>query len=101
VGAAPGVGEPAVPGLLRVDVEALRRGGLASDELCKITGVGPVPVRSSSSPWPVAAGVLALGEMPTRDYLDEELERLRSELNKLWARVEESSPASRPSPVEY
>jgi uncharacterized membrane protein len=47
----------------------------------------------------LAAIRLALGEMPTRDYLDEELERLRSELNKLWLRVEESSPAPGPSPV--
>ncbi len=32
-------------GLLRVDVEALRRGQVAGEELCEITGVGPVPVR--------------------------------------------------------
>ena len=32
-------------GLLRVDVEALRRGQAAGEELCEITGVGPVPVR--------------------------------------------------------
>ncbi|HET6729590.1 MAG TPA: DUF222 domain-containing protein, partial [Jiangellaceae bacterium] len=30
--------------LLRVDVEALRRGAVAGGELCEITGVGPVPV---------------------------------------------------------
>ena len=30
--------------LLRVDVQALRRGRVASDELCEIAGVGPVPV---------------------------------------------------------
>ena len=30
--------------LLRVDVEALRRGQVAGEELCEITGVGPVPV---------------------------------------------------------
>jgi hypothetical protein len=30
--------------LLRVDVEALCRGGVAGDELCEIGGVGPVPV---------------------------------------------------------
>jgi uncharacterized membrane protein len=35
----------------------------------------------------LAAIRLALGEMPTRDYLDEELERLRQELAKLRARV--------------
>ncbi|MGQ0431744.1 MAG: DUF222 domain-containing protein [Microthrixaceae bacterium] len=32
-------------GLLRVDVEALRRGQVEGDELCEITGVGPIPVR--------------------------------------------------------
>ena len=37
--------------LLRVDVETLRRGRVAGDELCEIKGVGPVPV-------PVAAGLL-------------------------------------------
>jgi uncharacterized membrane protein len=36
----------------------------------------------------LAAIRLALGEMPTRDYLDEELERLREELERLRARVE-------------
>ena len=30
--------------LLRVDAEALRRGRVAGEELCEITGVGPVPV---------------------------------------------------------
>jgi hypothetical protein len=30
--------------LLRVDVEALRRGGVTGDQLCEISGVGPVPV---------------------------------------------------------
>lgn len=30
--------------LLRIDVEALRRGGVAGGELCEIAGVGPVPV---------------------------------------------------------
>ncbi len=30
--------------LLRVDVQALRRGRVAGDELCEIGGVGPVPV---------------------------------------------------------
>jgi hypothetical protein len=37
--------------LLRVDVETLRRGRVAGDQLCEIKGVGPVPV-------PVAAGLL-------------------------------------------
>ena len=41
----------------------------------------------------LAAIRLALGEMPTRDYLDEELERLREELERLRERVGES-PAS-------
>ena len=30
--------------LLRVDAEALRRGRVQGEELCEITGVGPVPV---------------------------------------------------------
>jgi len=39
------------------------------------------------------AGIrLALGEMPTRDYLDEEIERLHTELERLRAQVVESSP---------
>jgi uncharacterized membrane protein len=36
----------------------------------------------------LAAIRLALGEMPTRDYLDEELEQLRSELERLPAWLE-------------
>jgi len=36
----------------------------------------------------LAAIRLALGEMPTRDYLDEELEGLRAELERLRRRVE-------------
>jgi uncharacterized membrane protein len=35
----------------------------------------------------LAAIRLALGEMPTRDYLDEELEGLRAELERLRARL--------------
>jgi Domain of unknown function (DUF222) len=31
--------------LLRVDVEALRRGAVEADEYCELTGIGPVPVR--------------------------------------------------------
>ena len=42
----------------------------------------------------LAAIRLALGEMPTRDYLDDELERLQSELERLRARIEESSKTS-------
>jgi uncharacterized membrane protein len=36
----------------------------------------------------LAAIRLAVGEMPTRDWMDEELEQLRGELNRLRARVE-------------
>jgi hypothetical protein len=38
-------GNPRSVGLLRVDVEALRRGQVSGEELCEISGVGPVPVR--------------------------------------------------------
>jgi Domain of unknown function (DUF222) len=31
--------------LLRIDVEALRRGTVQDEELCEITGVGPIPVQ--------------------------------------------------------
>ncbi len=31
--------------LLRLDVEALRRGAVDGDERCEITGIGPIPVR--------------------------------------------------------
>lgn len=45
-GAGPGSARnPRHLGLLRVDVEALRRGRVQGDELCEISGVGPVPVR--------------------------------------------------------
>ena len=37
--------------LIRVDLEALTRGGVAGDEVCEVTGVGPIPV-------PVARHVL-------------------------------------------
>ena len=40
----PGRLNPRYLALLRVDVEALHRGRVASDELCEIRGVGPVPV---------------------------------------------------------
>jgi hypothetical protein len=33
--------------LLRVDVEALRRGGVEGQKLCEIAGVGPVPVSAA------------------------------------------------------
>lgn len=36
--------EQAYLGLLRIDVEALQRGRVEGDELCEITGIGPVPV---------------------------------------------------------
>jgi uncharacterized membrane protein len=48
----------------------------------------------------LAAIRLALGEMPTRDYLDEELERLRAELERLRERVEESSPTPGAAPTQ-
>ncbi len=35
--------------LLRVDVEALRRGRVQGEELCEIAGVGPVPVSTARS----------------------------------------------------
>jgi uncharacterized membrane protein len=41
----------------------------------------------------LAAIRLAVGEMPTRDYLDEELEKLQSQLDRLRARIEASSKA--------
>jgi uncharacterized membrane protein len=41
----------------------------------------------------LAAIRLALGEMPTRDYLDEELERLREELERLRERVDPGAAA--------
>jgi hypothetical protein len=40
----PGRLNPRYLALLRVDVQALHRGRVASDELCEIRGVGPVPV---------------------------------------------------------
>ena len=45
----------------------------------------------------LAAIRLALGEMPTRDYLDEELEGVREELERLRGRVE---PVSNPDPSQ-
>jgi hypothetical protein len=38
-------GNPRYLGLLRIDVEALVRGRVEGNELCEITGVGPIPVR--------------------------------------------------------
>jgi uncharacterized membrane protein len=43
----------------------------------------------------LAAIRLALGEMPTRDYLDDELERLQSEVERLRERVESDEQADR------
>jgi hypothetical protein len=40
----PGRSNPRFLALLRVDLEALRRGTVAGNELCEISGVGPVPV---------------------------------------------------------
>jgi len=48
----------------------------------------------------LAAIRLALGEMPTRDYLDDELERLEAELKQLRARLEESSRAAGSAPAD-
>jgi uncharacterized membrane protein len=45
----------------------------------------------------LAAIRLALGEMPTRDYLDEELEGLRAELERLRKRVEAERPRKSPA----
>ena len=44
----------------------------------------------------LAAIRLALGEMPTRDYLDEELEELRAELERLRAQIQPGSAADIP-----
>jgi uncharacterized membrane protein len=44
----------------------------------------------------LAAIRLALGEMPTRDYLDEEVERLREEVERLRAQVQQRSAADVP-----
>jgi uncharacterized membrane protein len=44
----------------------------------------------------LAAIRLALGEMPTRDYLDDELARLRSELERLRAQIQPRSAADAP-----
>ena len=44
-GAKPGKNpNPRFLGLIRADIEALRRGQVEGDELCEITGVGPIPV---------------------------------------------------------
>ena len=45
----------------------------------------------------LAAIRLALGEMPTRDYLSEELERLEREMGELRARLEDRYEAGRPA----
>jgi len=33
--------------LIRVDLEALLRGGVVGDELCEITGIGPIPISTA------------------------------------------------------
>jgi uncharacterized membrane protein len=43
----------------------------------------------------LAAIRLALGEMPTRDYLDEEIARLQLELEQLRARIDKAPPPDR------
>jgi hypothetical protein len=40
---------PRYLGLIRVDLEALHRGRVEGDELCEITGVGPVPVERAKA----------------------------------------------------
>ena len=38
--------------IVRVDLEALRRGEVEGDELCEITGLGPIPIRTArETPW--------------------------------------------------
>jgi hypothetical protein len=44
-GTATGSSNPHYLALLRADVEALRRGRVEGEELCELTGVGPIPVR--------------------------------------------------------
>jgi hypothetical protein len=44
-GAAKKKPKPRYYGLLRVDVEALRRGAIEGEEVCEIAGVGSIPVR--------------------------------------------------------
>ncbi len=39
--------KPAYLGLIRIDHGALQRGRVEGDELCEITGLGPVPVRTA------------------------------------------------------
>jgi uncharacterized membrane protein len=48
----------------------------------------------------LAAIRLALGEMPTRDYLDEELEGIREELARLRERVEQPARRAEATPVD-
>ena len=45
----------------------------------------------------LAAIRLAIGEMPTRDYIDEELEKVQSELERLRARIDPSLDADKTS----
>jgi hypothetical protein len=46
-GAATKRSAPAFLALLRIDLEALRRGGVRDDELCEITGIGPIPAMTA------------------------------------------------------
>jgi hypothetical protein len=39
--------KPRYLGLIRADAEALQRGAVAGGEVCEITGVGPIPVRTA------------------------------------------------------
>ena len=48
----------------------------------------------------LAAIRLALGEMPTRDYLDEELGRIEREMSELRERLDARRDAASPEPAE-
>ena len=48
----------------------------------------------------LAAIRLALGEMPTRDYLDEELGRIEREMSELRERLDSRRDAASPEPAE-
>ena len=41
--------KPVFLGIVRADLEALRRGAVEGDEICEIAGLGPVPVRVAES----------------------------------------------------
>ena len=45
------LGAPQHLALLRLDIEALWRGYVEGDELCEITGLGPIPVATARACW--------------------------------------------------